>query len=111
MCGECFLAEGATTIDQRPVGDVFRDPDSGILVRVISLDPYQIEPIFIWSKRGDDRMTYFNRRNIDIEPYEALLALALKVIDDGAASLTITVSTWFPAPPENRRLPMPLKYA
>lgn len=31
------------------VGDVFRDPDTSILVRVVSLDPYQIEPIFMWS--------------------------------------------------------------
>lgn len=34
----------------RNVGDVFHDPDTGILVRVVSLDPWQIEPIFMYSR-------------------------------------------------------------
>lgn len=34
--------------EKRQVGDVYRDPDTGILVRVVSLDPWQIAPIFIW---------------------------------------------------------------
>lgn len=51
----------------RQVGDVFRDPDSGILVRLVSVDPYQIEPIFVWSEQIDgivNRMTPAGRPEI-----------------------------------------------